>query len=105
MTLETIYQNRPFCQLSLYIQHANGTMVILSGEEAYSYFYNKIATDIYNERKSQLDTTNARIEKDIKMLLSWFVFYLLYRMVFYVIKRLIGASKKSQIHVVVNDHR
>ena len=92
-------------ELTLYIKYVNETSVILNGDEAFNYLYNKIAMDIYTKQQSTVDTTKAQMEANIKWILSWFVFYLFCRMVFYILKRLFGAGGKRPIRVVVNDYR
>lgn len=84
----------------MYIEYANETSEILYGEDAYAYFYNKIAMDIYTTRESRVSETNAIIEENVKWLLSWFAFWMFCRIALYLIKRLV-----TPIRIVVNDYR
>jgi len=70
------YQMSQYNQLTLYIEYANQTSVTLIGEEAFTYFYDKIAMDIYTKQQSNLEATNRKIEANITLLLSYFAFFL-----------------------------
>ena len=80
-------------RLILYIEYANETSAILNGEEVFTYFhdklyndvYNKVAMDIYNSHRANLKVIETNLEATMKWMLSWFVFYLFCRFVFYVI--------------------
>jgi hypothetical protein len=53
-------------RLILYIEYANETSAILNGEEVYAYFYNNFAMDMYINKQSRMDATDAKIEMYIK---------------------------------------
>lgn len=103
--LQTIDKMSQYNTLTLYIKYANETSAILNGEEVFAYFYDKIAMDIYKERRFRMDAEGTKIEIYTKRLLSWFAFFLFCRMVFYIVKLLCGFSKSKPIRVVVNDYR
>ena len=101
--MDSQLQMSQYKSLTLYIQYANETSTILDGEEVFTYFYDKIAMDIYNKRQSNQELTNKQIEATVKMLLSWFSFFLFCRIVFYIVKLVCGFSKSKQpIRIVVN---
>jgi hypothetical protein len=104
-TLQTINQTSQYRHLTLHIEYDNETSLILTGEEAFNYFYNKIVMDIYAKERSSRDMTDAFIEENIKWLMSWFVFIMFWRMVFYLLRLLIGASKSKPSRIVVNRYR
>jgi len=92
-------------RLILYIEYANETSAILNGEEVYAYFYNNFAMDMYINKQSRMDATDAKIEMYIKRALSWFAFYLFCRMAIYIIKQLRGALISPPIRIVINEYR
>ena len=96
-------------ELTLYVDYHNETSLVLNGEEVFNYFYNKIAMDIYTKGRSRLDTTDVENKVTIKWMLSWFVFYLFCRMVFYILRYIVrllfGVLKPKPIRIVVNDYR
>ena len=99
------YQMSQYNQLTLYIEYANQTSATLIGEEAFTYFYDKIAMDIYTKQQSNLDETNRKIEANIRLLLSWLAFYVFWRMLLYFVKLLFVPSKSKPVRIVLNKYR
>ena len=94
-------------RLILYIEYANETSAILNGEEVFTYFhdklYNKVAMDIYNSHQANLKVIETNIEATVKWMLSWFVFYLFCRFVFYIIRRIFNftSSNAKHVHIIL----
>jgi len=99
------YQMSQYNQLTLYIEYANQTSVTLSGEEAFTYFYDKISMDIYTKQQSNLEATNRKIEANIRLLLSWLAFYVFWRMLLYFVKLLFVPSKSKPVRIILNKYR
>jgi hypothetical protein len=99
-------------RLILYIEYANETSSILNGEEVFTYFhdklyndvYNKVAMDIYNSHQANFKVIESNLEATVKWMLSWFVFYLFCRFVFYVIRivfKLMKFTSAKPIHIIL----
>jgi hypothetical protein len=107
-------------RLILYIEYANETSSILNGEEVFTYFhdkvyndvynkvyndvYNKVAMDIYNSHQANFKVIESNLEATVKWMLSWFVFYLFCRFVFYVIRIVFKLTKfttAKPIHIIL----
>lgn len=103
-------------RLILYIEYANETSAILNGEEVFTYFndklyndvyndvYNKVAMDIYNSHQANFKVIESNLEATVKWMLSWFVFYLFCRFVFYIIRivfKLTKFTSAKPIHIIL----
>ena len=102
-------------RLILYIEYANETSAILNGEEVFTYFhdklyndvyndvYNKVAMDIYNSHQANFKVIESNLEATVKWMLSWFVFYLFCRFVFYIIRRIFNftSSNAKHVHIIL----
>jgi hypothetical protein len=92
-------------RLILYIEYANETSAILNGEEVFTYFhdklYNKVAMDIYNSHQANLYDIQGKLESTMKWMLSWLAFYLFWRFVFYIIRRIFKFASGKPIHIIL----